>query len=326
MGKYRLLLLLLAGFTHLSCTEYNNQKVTVLKVGHVLHAKHPVNEALLFMAKRLQEESRGRIKMKVYPNAQLGSSVELLEQTKLGIITMTASSAAFLEGFLPDMGVFGLPYIFRDTDHFFKVLDGKVGRELLASARKRNLVGLAYFDSGSRSFYMKDKPIKAPSDLKGNKIRVMQSKMAINMIKGLGGSPTPISYGELYTALQQGVVDGAENNPPSFYSSRHYEICKFYSLDQHTRVPDLLLASKKHWDGFPTQTRELITRVAREASLFQRQLWQKQSDEALAKVQKEGVTIIRPDIHNFAQEVQPLYDEYKGTTIGSLLSRIRNVM
>ena len=147
----------------------------------------------------------------------------------------------------------GLPFLFRDKQHAFDVLDGPIGDELLNDAEQFWLKGLCYYDAGSRSFYTKDRPVKTPEDLEGLKVRVMESATAMEMVRDLGGSPTPISWGELYTSLQQGVVDGAENNPPSFYLSRHYEVCKFYSLDEHTILPDVLLMGTYFWQRLTTQ-------------------------------------------------------------------------
>ena len=160
---------------------------------------------------------------------------------------MNKVSASPLESFVPAMQVFSLPYVFRDRGYYYRALDSAVGKELLASTEVARIRGMGYYDSGSRSFYMVDKPVETPDDIKGQKIRVMKSQTAVKMISALGGSATPISWGELYTALQQGVVDGAENNPPSFYLSGHYEVCKYYALSEHTSVPDMLLISSRSW-------------------------------------------------------------------------------
>jgi tripartite ATP-independent transporter DctP family solute receptor len=158
---------------------------------------------------------------------------------------MTKTSAAPMEGFVPEMAIFGIPYVFRDNDHCWRVLESEIGRQLLAAGQSVGLHGLCYYDAGSRSFYTIDRPILVPDDLRGLKIRVQQSKTAMDMVEALGGSPTPIPWGELYTALQQRMVDGAENNPPSFHSNRHFEVCKHLSLDEHTIVPDILVSARR---------------------------------------------------------------------------------
>ena len=173
----------------------------------------------------------GKLKIEIYPNSQLGSERQCLELLQIGSLGMTKVSAAVMENFSPDLKVFGYPYLFRDNEHRFKIYDGPIGQKLLLEGEEYWLRGLTYFDAGNRSFYTKNTEIDKPSDLEGLKIRVMQSPTAINLVKSFGGSPTPISWGELYTGLQQGVVDGAENNLPSFYTSKHYEVCKYLTLN-----------------------------------------------------------------------------------------------
>ena len=206
----------------------------VLKLGHGLDTGHPVHQGMEFMKERLEELSSGNVTIDIYPSAVLGSEIQCIEQLQNGSLAMTKTSAAAMENFIPAMAVYSLPYVFRDADHYWAVLNGDVGQSLLRKGEDKYLRGLCYYDSGSRNFYTKDKPIKTPDDLKGLKIRVMNSKTAIDMVKAMGGAPTPIAWGELYYALAQGTVDGAENNPPSFTSNKHYEICKHFSLDGHT--------------------------------------------------------------------------------------------
>jgi tripartite ATP-independent transporter DctP family solute receptor len=185
---------------------------------------------MVYMGEQLSIKSEGQLELKIYPNQQLGTERQLVELLQIGSLGMTKVSSATLESFAPAMQVLSLPYLFRDDAHRDLVLNGPIGRELLLSAEQYWLRGLCFYDAGKRSFYSKEAPIERPEDLVGKKIRTLESAMAIDMIKYFGGSPTPLAYGELYTALQQGVVDMAENNPPSLYTSRHYEVCKFYSL------------------------------------------------------------------------------------------------
>ncbi|MEJ2543263.1 MAG: TRAP transporter substrate-binding protein DctP [Calditrichaceae bacterium] len=184
---------------------------------------------------------------------------------------------------------------------------------------------MCYYDAGSRSFYAIDKPINTPADLKGMKIRVMKSITAVNMVKALGGSPTPIPWGELYTALQQGVVDGAENNPPSFYFSRHYEVCKYYSLDEHTAVPDILLMSTVVWNNLTPQEQEWLQKAVDESVIHQKKLWKEATEEALKAVQEAGVKVTYPDKTPFLEAVKPMHDSYKGTPIYDLIQEISNI-
>uniref|UniRef100_UPI00186624F4 TRAP transporter substrate-binding protein n=1 Tax=Microbulbifer hainanensis TaxID=2735675 RepID=UPI00186624F4 len=240
-------LAVLAGLCLLLTSCGLKQSQTVLKLAHTLDQQHSVHRAMVFMDKRLRELSGNTMRIDIYPGGQLGSERELIELLQIGSLAMTKVSASPMEGFVPELKVFNLPYVFRDKDHYWKVLQSDVGHRLLLAGESARLRGLGYYDAGSRSFYANDKPIRTPADLNGLKIRVQNSQTAIKMVNTLGGAATPVSWGELYTALQQGVVNGAENNPPSFYLSKHYEVSKYYTLDEHTYVPDMLLISTEIW-------------------------------------------------------------------------------
>jgi tripartite ATP-independent transporter DctP family solute receptor len=281
--------------------------VKVIKMGHAQVVSHPVHQAMIFLGKRLEEKSGGKIKVKVYPNQQLGTERELLELLQIGSVGMTKVSAASLEAFSPEISVLGLPYLFRDDAHITQVLEGEIGKELLLSTEKYWLRGLCFYDAGKRSFYSKTKSIATPADLEGLKVRVQESKMAINMVRGMGGSPTPVSYGELYTALQQGIVDAAENNPPSFYNSRHYEVCKYYSIDEHTAIPDVVLVSTKVWSELSPEEQVWLQEAADESAVYQTKLWKEAVEEALREVQKAGVEISYPSKEPFLEKVAAVY-------------------
>ncbi|MHC4233386.1 MAG: TRAP transporter substrate-binding protein, partial [Planctomycetota bacterium] len=235
------------------------------------------------------------------------------------------TSAASIENFVPEMAVFGLPYLFRGADHYWAVLKSDVGKELLQKGNSKFLLGLCYYDSGSRNFYTKDRPIRTPDDLNGLKIRVMNSRTAMDMVSVLGASPTPIAWGELYTALAQGTVDGAENNPPSFTTNKHYEVCKHFSKDAHTRIPDMLLISTKIWNKLDLQVKEWVQQAADESSDHQRELWRKKTIESLEQAKAEGVTVYDVDQKLFAEKVQPMYEAIEDEAIKTLVSRIRKV-
>ncbi len=300
--------------------------VTLIKLGHGLSPTHPVHLAMEFMARRLEERSAGRLCMDIYPSEQLGSERECLELLQIGSLGMTKVSCSVLEGFVPAMSILSLPYLFRDREHRYRVLEGEIGRRLLLEGERFWLRGLCYYDAGSRSFYTKDRPVLAPDDLKGLKIRTQESPTSIQMVQALGGSPTPIAWGELYSALQQGVVDGAENNPPSFHLSRHYEVCKHYSLDEHTGVPDVLLISTKLWQDLSPEFRELIQDVALESAQVQKKLWREATERALSEVQKAGVQIHYPDKSLFKARIDPLYEGYRDQPlIYSLIREIQEV-
>lgn len=307
-----------------SCSKTSKDRKIVLKAGHALSSTHPMHLALEHMAKLLKEKSKGNIELKIYPSSQLGNTRVMLEQTQQGMLAMVPASTAYLEGFQPDFGVFSVPYIFRDREHYWKVLDGKIGGDLLKGCDSIGLKGLCYFDAGARSFYMRKTMIKTPDDLAGKKVRVMDNQTCIKMVEALGGSPQPIPFGELYTSLQQGLVDGAENNPPSFISSRHCEICKFYSLDEHARIPDILLFSKKKWDSLPKDIQKIILEAAKETSQFQRELWAKKTKEDIETLKtKFKVEIYTPDKAPFRKKVEAMHESYKGTPIGNLIEKIK---
>lgn len=315
----------------LSCDDKSGKKVTVLKLGHGLDNKHPVHKAMEFMAKSVDEKSGGTLRVEIFPSEQLGNEKECIEALQLGYLAMTKTSSGVMEAFVPKIKVFGLPYLFRDSEHFWKVCLGPIGEELLdAGSKTKGLKGLCYYDSGARSFYAK-KPIHSPDDLvkdgKTLKVRVMNSPMAIEMVETMGASPTPISWGELYTSLDQGIVDAAENNPPSFQLSRHYEICKYYTLDEHVRLPDMLIISTRVWDKLSKEHQGFLKEAVDESVTYQRKLWKKAEEHAL-KVIQEGekpVTVIRPDKAPFQEAVKPIWDKYKGKELGILADRIKEV-
>lgn len=318
------LVLLITFFWLPSCKQIGGART--LKIAHSNDASHPVHQGMLYLAERLEEKSEGQLMVNVYPSAQLGQERECIELLQIGSLAMTKSSAAVMEGFAPNFKVLSLPYIFKGKEHQFNVLDGDVGKELMLEGEQFWLRGLTFYDAGSRSFYTKDAPVENPSDLEGKKIRVMPSNTAINMVQELGGSPTPISYGELYTALQQGVVDAAENNPPSFFFSRHYEVCKFYSLNEHTSIPDILLISTIVWNSLSEQEQQWLQEAAEESSEYQRELWAKSEQESLEAVKAAGVTITYPDKSKFAEEVEPMYESYKDEPeVYDLIQRIQSV-
>lgn len=305
-----------------ACETANETRV--IKLAHGLDVNHSVHKAMLKMGEDLEKLSGGKMSIKIYPNQQLGSERESLELLQIGSLDMTKVSVGVLENFAPDMKVFGIPFLFRDKQHSFSVLDGPIGKKLLKEGEKFWLKGLCYYDAGSRSFYTKDKQVTTPDDLKGLKIRVMESATAMDMVRSLGGAPTPISWGELYTSLQQGVVDGAENNPPSFYLSRHYEVCKYYTINEHTMLPDALLVSTHLWGRLSEQEQQWLQEAADNSVAYQRELWAISEREALEEVEKAGVEVIYPDKAPFEEAVQGIYDQYKDDKVmSSLIEQIQ---
>jgi len=325
MTKYRILIILVTVFIFSTCSGPGG--VRLIKLGHGLGVTHPVHEAMVFMAKLVDEKSKGQMQIRIYPNQQLGTERELVELLQIGSLGMTKVSSATLESFAPKIQVLSMPYLFRDDEHRDKVLKGEIGKQLLSESEKFWLKGLVYYDAGKRSFYTKTKPVESPEDLKGLKVRTLESNMAINMIKSFGSSPTPVSYGELYTALQQGIVDGAENNPPSLYTSRHYEVCKFYSINEHTAVPDVVIVSTKVWNTLDDQEKRWIQEAADESAVYQYKLWADSVEESLREMEKAGVTITYPDPTPFREAVESLYETFKLTEpeMYEMVEKIRRV-
>ncbi len=306
-----------------SCTQTDKK---VLKLAHGLDPSHSVHKGMVYMADRLKELSGGKMEIDIYPSGQLGSEQQCVELLQIGSLAITKVSAAVMESFTEDFKVLGLPYIFRSKEHSYKVLDSEIGDSLLASTEKYMIRGLCFYDAGSRSFYTIDKPILHPDDLKGMKIRVMKSITAVNMMKAFGASPTPISWGELYTALQSGVVDGAENNPPSFYLSHHYEVCKHYSINEHTTIPDVLIISTRVWNSLNEQEQEWLSQAVKESVVKQREYWKESEEESLQAAKDNGVNIYYPDKKPFADKVEFIFDEYKeNERLYSLIEQIREM-
>lgn len=323
MKKLQIILVLALAVMTVSCDQISETRT--IKLAHGLDIGHSVHKAMVKMGEDLEAVSGGKMRIEIYPSQQLGSERECVELLQIGSLDMTKVSVGIMENFAPRMKVFSLPYLFRDRQHSFDVLDGPIGHDLLDEGTKYWLKGLGYYDAGSRSFYTKDKPINSPEDLNGLKLRVMESVTSMEMVSNLGGSATPISWGELYTSLQQGIVDGAENNPPSFYLSRHYEVCKFYSLNEHTVLPDMIIVGTHLWDKLSKQEQEWLQLVVDNSVVYQRKLWAESEKEALEEVAKAGVTIVRPDKAPFEKAVEPLYLKFQNDAeISVLIQSIKN--
>lgn len=322
--KYKLPIIFCLFLFFTSCQKESGNKV--LYLGHSLPQSHPVHKGILEFQKALEKKSNGTLKAKIFPDAQLGSEREVLELIQIGSVAATKVSAATLSNFVPEYHLLGIPYLFRDKQHQFNVLEGAIGKSILEKGSKYWLRGLCYYDAGSRSFYTSEKAIRTPEDLEGLKIRVMNNQMAINMVNSMGGSATPLSYSELYTAIQQGVVDGAENNPPSFVSSNHYEISKYYTLDQHSAVPDVLLIGTKFWDKLTDQEKIWVQEAADESSQAQKVFWNESVEESMKIAKASGVEIIIPDKSLFAEKSKSVVESFvkEFPEMKSIVDQIKN--
>lgn len=322
--RFKIILLAILFISLASCKKIEGPKV--LYLGHTLPQTHPVHKGMLEFQKALEKKSNGTLKVKIFPDGQLGSERELLELLQIGSVAATKVSAATLSNFVPEYNILGIPYLFRNKAHQFNVLEGPIGKSILEKGSKFWLRGLCYYDAGSRSFYTSKKAIRTPEDLKGLKIRVQNNQMAINMVNSMGGDATPLSYGELYTAIQQGVVDGAENNPPSFVSSNHYEISKYYTLDEHSSVPDVLLIGTKYWEKLSKEEKAWVQEAANESAQAQKAFWRASVEESMKVVKDWGVEIIIPEKSLFAEKSKSVVEEFveKYPEMSKIVNEIKN--
>ena len=272
---------------------------------------YPTVMAVKKMSEIISEKTGGNDTIKVFGNSALGSEKDTVEQVKLGALDMVRVNVAAFNNIVPETIVPALPFLFKSKEHMRKCLDGPVGDQILAALEAQGFIGLAFYDSGSRSFYTTTKPIKSVADVKGMKLRVQQSDMWVTLIQSMGGNPTPLPYAEVYTALKTGVVDGAENNWPSYESSHHYEVAKFYSLTEHSMSPELLVFSKKIWDTLTPEEQGIIRAAAKESVPYMRELWDEQEAKSRQTVEAGGATIITDiDRQGFIDAAKPVYDKF----------------
>jgi len=293
----------------LSCSATKNEKI--LFFAHSLPTSHPVHKGILVMQEALNEKSGGKLQIKIFPDGQLGTERETIELLQIGSIAMTKVSASALSNFAPEYQITVIPYLFRDSEHLFKNLEGEVGQQLLESGTEYLLRGVCFYDAGARSFYTKDRAVNSPDDLDGLKVRVQNDKMSVDMANTLGASATPMAFGELYTALQQNVVDGAENNIPSFVSSNHFEVCKYYIFDEHTMVPDVVIIGTKFWDLLSEEEKGWLDAAAKESVAEQKQFWQETIVENMKMLKEAGVEFIYPDKKPFRKKAKPVMENMK---------------
>ena len=286
---------------------------------------YPTVEAVKYMGKLLEERTDGRLGIEVFHSAQLGQEKDTIEQTQFGVIDMNRVSLGPFNNIIEETQIPSLPYIFRSTEHMHKVMDGPVGEEILAAFADHDLIGLAFYDGGSRSFYNSEKPIKSMDDLSGMKFRVMQSDLFVDMVGALGANATPMPYGEVYSSIQTGVIDGAENNWPSYESSGHFEVAKYYTLDQHLIVPEVLVMSKKTWDKLSEEDQKIVRQAAKDSVPHMRKLWAEREAASEAKVRESGVEVITDiDKTPFIEAMKPVYEKYvTSDKLKDLVARIQ---
>jgi tripartite ATP-independent transporter DctP family solute receptor len=298
----------------------------VLKAHDTHPAGYPTVAAVESMGKKLDAATKGRIKVQMFPGAVLGQEKEAVEQTQLGAIQMARISLGVIGPVVPEVDVFNMPFVFRDINHMRKVIDGPIGQELLdkVTNSQARLVGLGWMDGGARSLYTK-KPVRSPADLKGLKVRMMGNPLFVDTMNAMGGNGISMAYGEVFTALQTGVIDGAENNPPSMFTSNHFTTgAKYYAQTNHLIIPEILVMSKVTWDRLSADDKALVKRLAREAQMEQRQLWDKSVEEYSAKLKAAGVEFIQVDQKPFFEATAPVRAKY-GAKFSDLMQRISAV-
>jgi tripartite ATP-independent transporter DctP family solute receptor len=294
------------------------------KLASVLPDTHPVHQSLVFFAGKVAEKSKGAVKITLYPAGQLGGENDYLQAVKLGSIELAKVSSGPLGQFSPSMQAVSLPFIWRDLEHQHKVLNGKIGARLMADLEKNGFKGLAFLDAGFRNITAQ-KPIKTPADLKGLKIRVMQSKPLMDSINALGATAVPMSQNEVYVALQQKVIDGWENNEPTVLSFNMQEVCKYFSYTRHTSIPDFMVMSKKVYDSVPANIKKALRDAAREMVPYHNRLWADMIDDTVKQLKAKGMIFNEVnDIREFQALAKPVYQEYESVVGRDLIEAIAN--
>ncbi|OIQ28008.1 MAG: TRAP transporter [Alphaproteobacteria bacterium MedPE-SWcel] len=298
-----------------------------LKLNHNNPPDHPVHISMQVMADRMEELTNGEVKIQIFPNAQLGTQRESMELVQNCALEMARSNASELEAFEESYSALNLPYIFSSEEHFNTVITGDIGQDILNASVDQGFRGVAFYTEGARSFYAQ-KPILSPADLQGVKVRVQPSPSAIRMVELLGGSPTPISWGELYSALQQGVVDAAENNPTALTTARHGEVASDFSLDEHTMIPSVVVMSNCAWDALTPEQQEAMHTAALDSMAAHRTAWNAASNAAIDEAKTSlGVEIHTVDKAPFAEAVLPMHEEVaaKSENLADLIDRIKAI-
>jgi len=297
---------------------------TVLRSADTHPDGYPTVEAVKYMGDLIKQRTNGRYSVEVYHSAQLGEEKDTIEQTQTGVIDLNRVSMGPFNGIVRETAVPSLPYIFRSVDHMRHVMDGPVGEQILKAFEAHDLVGLAFYDSGARSFYNTKKDITSIADLKGMKFRVIQSDVFVDMVNALGANATPMAYGEVYSALETGVIDGAENNWPSFESAKHFEVAKHYTLDQHQIVPEVLVMSKASWDKLSPEDQAIVRQAAKDSVVKMRELWDAREKKSRDIVEAAGVKVSEIDKQPLIDAMKPVYEKYLSTPeLKDLAARIQ---
>jgi tripartite ATP-independent transporter DctP family solute receptor len=313
--------------TDLRSTAFAQQKL-VLKATDVHPLGYPTVEAVVRMGKKLEAATNGRLSVQMFPSMQLGDEKEMIEQAQVGALAMARISVGPMGPLVPELNVFNLPFMFRDDSHMEKVIDGEIGDELLKKLSEHptaNLIGLCWMNAGTRNVYNSKKPIHSIEDLKGLKIRMMGNPVFVDTMNALGGNGVAMGFAQLINAMQTGVVDGAENNYPTYASGQHFRYAKYYSLTGHLMIPEILVFSKRTWQTLSPDDRALITKFSKEAQQEERKLWYEMEEKSIKQIQDAGVEITKIlDKKPFQDAVKPVWDKY-GAQHAALIKRIQDV-
>ena len=288
---------------------------------------YPTVQALIFMDQLVNERTGGRHRIRVFHSRQLGEEKETIEQTRVGAIDLNRTNVAPIGSYVPEANVLALPFLFRSMDHLYRVLDGSVGADLLKSFEPYGFIGLAFYDSGARSIYNSVRPVYSLADLKGLRIRVQQSDLMLSMIKALGAEPVPMPYGQVLTGLTTKLIDGAENNWPSYVTTNHYTAARYYTATEHTMSPEVLVMSRKAWDSLSPEDQRIFRDAAGESARFMRHQWKAWEERAREQATKAGSVIITEfDKKPFMDAMSDIYrNALADATLGRLVDRIRQV-
>lgn len=283
---------------------------TVLRSSDTHPDGYPTVEAVEYFGELVKERTGGRYAVEVYHSAQLGEEKDTIEQVRSGVIELNRVSMAPFNGIVKETIVPSLPYLFRDEEHMHKVMDGPIGEQIKKAFEPHGLVALAFYDAGARSFYNSKKPISTVADMAGMKFRVIQSDIFVDMVAALGANATPMPYGEVYSGLETGVIDGAENNFPSYDTAKHHEVAKFYSLDEHTILPEVFVMAKSAWDELTPEDQEIFRQAAKDSVTRQRELWNAKVEESRKNVEAAGSQINAVEKQGFMDAMKPVYDKH----------------
>lgn len=306
-------LVLVAGVIWRYRSQHQKEPEFVLSYAENQTKDYPTTLGAQKFADLVEERSNGRIQILVLAEGELGAESDVIAQMQYGGVDFARVSLSQLAEYIPQLNVLQMPYLYEDSAHMWRVLDGTIGDDFLDIVSQNELIGLSWYDAGARNFYNSKKPITCLEDMQGMRIRVQESEVMADMIEALGASAIPIPYADVYSALEQGTVDGAENNWPSYETMNHYEVAKYYTIDEHNRVPEMQICSKHTWSKLSEEDQQMILDCAKESALYERKLWKERESESEAKAIEQGVEVVElsaEEKKRFQEAVTGIYEKY----------------